>query len=323
MKTFDQYMAESGNQSTLDQLRATGKYDSARSQYDSSGSYGNFSSPSSPSPSSSNQGNFQDTVQQAIEMNRKANEPAVQSLQASLPEVSSKFDQQRQQTQAQIEPLKQRYQNLLADVKGQGQVQVNNQTRITNNELGKRGLVGSSTLAQQEIQNAVQPIQGQIATNTKNIGLEQEQGLLALQNILGGLTSQETEAKRAVQNAIAQLQAGAGQAGVQQGLSIYQQNQQNQIAEQARKAQADQLARENALQDQLFPIQLQSAQADLQSKLKANQPGAGGMTIEQLFGMTGGGASAQPSTGLSVGRNTASLIAQGKYQDALNLMMNP
>lgn len=323
MATFDQTLAESGRQSTLDQLRASGQYDKARSEFDSGRGQFFGSNNNQSSSSGSNQGNFQDTVQQAIEMNRKANEPAVQSLQASLPEVSSKFDQQRQQTQAQIEPLKQRYQNLLADVKGQGQQQANKQTVITSNELGKRGIVGSSTLASQEIQNATDPIYSQMASNTKNIGLEQEQGLLALQNILGGLTSQETEAKRAVQNAIAQLQAGAGQAGVQQGLSIYQQNQQNAIAEQARKAQADQLARENALQDQLFPIQLQSAQADLQSKLKANQPGAGGMTIEQLFGMTGGGTSAQPSAGLSMGKNTASLIAQGKYQEALNLMQNP
>lgn len=40
-KTFDQYMAESGRQSELDRLRATGGYNAAKSQYESgSGGYG-------------------------------------------------------------------------------------------------------------------------------------------------------------------------------------------------------------------------------------------------------------------------------------------
>lgn len=40
MKTFDQYMAESGRQSELDSLRASGQEGAARAQYESSGSYG-------------------------------------------------------------------------------------------------------------------------------------------------------------------------------------------------------------------------------------------------------------------------------------------
>lgn len=314
MATLDQYLAENGRQSELDQIRKTpGGYEKAVGQFNSTGSYGN-----SGSSGGSNQGNFQNTVQQAIEMNRKANEPAVQSLQSSLPEIGNKYAQQRSQTQAQIEPLKQRYQNLLDEVKGQGQVQVNNQTRITNNELGKRGLVGSSTLAQQEIQNAVQPIQGQIATNTKNIGLEQEQGIQSIQNLLAGLTTQETEQQRAVQNAIAQLQAGAGQAGVQQGLSLFQQNQQNAIAEQARQQQLSQQARENALQDQMFPIQLKSAQADLANKLKTNTPSA-------AYNPFGNIPTQQPkqSGGFSFGSNVLSLLKGGNVQEALKLAMNP
>lgn len=314
MPTLDQYLAESGRQGELDQIRATpGGYEKAVQQFNSTGRWGNAPS------SSSNSGGFQNTVQQAIEMNQKANQPAVASLQASIPEIGNKYAQQRAQTQAQIEPLKQRYQTLLEDVKNQGQTQVNNQTKITNNELGKRGIVGSSTLASQEIQNAVQPIQGQIATNTKNIGLEQEQGLMALQNLLSGFTTAETADTRAVQNAIAQLQSGAGQAGVQQGLSMFQQQQQNDLAEKARAAAQAQQDIENRRADQLFPLQLQGAQADLQAKLNANK--ASSVTYNP-FGTNQ--STGQPFTGnLSFGKNTADLIAQGKYQEALNLMQNP
>lgn len=313
-QTFEQYLASSGQQSTADQLRKTGQFGQAEADYNAG------KSPYASNPSTgSNSGNFQDSVQQAIEMNRKANEPAIQSLQASLPEVTQRFEQQRQQTSAQIEPLKQRYDQLLADVKGQGQQQANKQTVITNNELGKRGIVGSSTLAQQEIQNATDPIYAQIASNTKNIGLEKEQGLQALQNILGGLTSQETDAQRAVTNAIAQLQSGAGQAGIQQGLSMYQQQQAQKLQEQQAAAQKAQQDLENAQNAQLFPIQLKSAQADLQNKLNQNKLNS---TIYNPFRINQ--TTNKPFTGnLSLGQNTADLIAQGKYQEALNLMQNP
>lgn len=40
MKTFDQYMAERGKQSELDELRRTFRYDQAKAQYESQGYYG-------------------------------------------------------------------------------------------------------------------------------------------------------------------------------------------------------------------------------------------------------------------------------------------
>jgi hypothetical protein len=44
MKSFDSYMAESGQQSALDSLRSSGGYDSALSQYNKTGSYGSSGS---------------------------------------------------------------------------------------------------------------------------------------------------------------------------------------------------------------------------------------------------------------------------------------
>lgn len=52
MKSFDAYMAESGQQSTLDNLRQSFQYDAAKAQYEKTGSYGGStgSSPSGGSP---------------------------------------------------------------------------------------------------------------------------------------------------------------------------------------------------------------------------------------------------------------------------------
>src|SRR5512136_557927 len=55
-------------------------------------------------------------IAQQQEAMRKANEPAIQSLTASIPEITSKYEQERTRLSAQQTPLEQRYQNLLSDI---------------------------------------------------------------------------------------------------------------------------------------------------------------------------------------------------------------
>lgn len=55
-KTFDQYLAESGRQSELDTLRKEGKYDRAKSEYESSGSYGGLNPYPTPTQQPSSPG---------------------------------------------------------------------------------------------------------------------------------------------------------------------------------------------------------------------------------------------------------------------------
>ena len=87
-------------------------------------------------------------------------------IQQNAPAIASQ--------QASIAPLQQRYNDLLAGIKQNQTVAENRQTLTTNNELGKRGITGSSGLAQQEITNAVNPItqqytqMGAQTTDTEN-----------------------------------------------------------------------------------------------------------------------------------------------------------
>jgi hypothetical protein len=187
-------------------------------------------------------------MEKAIQRQREAVQPAVQSLEASRPEISQKYSQTREQLSAREQPLQERYKNLLASIKGQGEQDINKQTVITSNELGKRGLVGSSTLAQQEIQDAVSPLRQRYAGLEKDTMLAQEDDLRGLRDLIANLAPQETADMRAISNAVAQLQSGAGQTGIAQGMQLYQSNLDNvfrdqQLAEQKRQNEiAQQLA---------------------------------------------------------------------------------
>lgn len=140
-------------------------------------------------------------AQRQIKLQQEANQPAINTLQG------------------QVDPLKQRYSNLLTSIKGQQKVAEDSQTLATNNELGKRGISADSGIAQQEQASAQRPIAQQYQGLSAQTGLNQEHDL-------GGIAQ-----------AIAQLQSGAAQTGISQGLNLFQGYQ-----------QADQAAQQLALQ---------------------------------------------------------------------------
>lgn len=299
-KSLDQFLAETGRQSILDQLGRAGQLDKARSEF--AAGRGQFTQTQSP------QVNFDDAVKRALELQQQANQPAVSSLQASIPEIQQGFSQQREQITAEQAPLQERYKNLLADIKQQGKVREEAQTRVTSGELGKRGIVGSSTLAQQEIQQAVDPIRADVMGATRDIGLSREDSMRALQNQLANLLPQETEQVRAVQNAIAQLQAGGSREAIQTAL------QQVQLAQQASQfGQSQGLAREQLGQQ---ASQFASSQDLAKQQLSARGKEDTGIDALQFISLM------QSGVDLS-GSNVQQLLAQGKTQEAINLALNP
>jgi hypothetical protein len=179
--------------------------------------------------------NPQDTIRAAIDAMKEANKPAVESLQASIPETSAKYAGATQRLVGSKAPLEQRYQQILDSIKGNQQVAENRQTLTTNNELGKRGISGSSGVAQQEITNAVNPITQQYTGLQKETSLAREEGLRGIDDQIANMTSQETADLRAIQNMIAQLSSGAGQSGLSAGMNLYSTNLQAQQAEQQRQ----------------------------------------------------------------------------------------
>lgn len=275
-KPFDTALAEAGQQSTLDSLRRNFQYDAAKSAYESGGDLGRFgisglggssSSSLSGGGTSGGGGNFEDTVRRALSMSQEAIKPAVESFQQAIPETQQAFGQEKSRLEAQKNPLRARYDNLIAQIRGQSQQAEQSQTLVTNNELGRRGILGSSGAAQQEIQNVVAPIRERGQQAITDATLAGEGAISNIDNLISQLTGQETGAVRDIRNAIGQLQAGqvptaisSALSQLQLGQSANQFSQQQQLAQQQLQEQMRQFNTGNQPQ----PLNaLQQAQARL------------------------------------------------------------
>lgn len=217
--------------------------------------------------------NFDSVLKRATQMAQEAVKPAVSSLTASIPETQARFSQERTRLEGQAAPLTARYESLLNDIKGRQQTSTEQQTLATANELGRRGVSTTSGLGEQTITSANAPITRDYAGLIEQTGLSREADLSALQGQITGLTGQSTDAVRAIQNAIAQLQSGAATGAVPTALSLLgQQQSANQFGQQLSQQQqqydstAAQGKAAQELQSKIFNlINLPESQANVQN----------------------------------------------------------
>ena len=106
--------------------------------------------------------------------------------------------------QGQVDPLKARYDKLIADIKGRRDTAVQQVGVDTSREFGKRGIPNSSGAFDVALRNAQTPV-------------EQSYG----QNLIGA-EGEGQDKLMAIQNAIAGLQAGAGKDAITQALQVLQ-----------------------------------------------------------------------------------------------------
>lgn len=142
------------------------------------------------------------------QLQQQAIQPAVSSLEASK------------------SPLEQKYKDLLGQIKGNQTIAENRQTVSTKNELARRGISGGGYY-DQELTNALNPITSDFTgqyTNTAN---------------------QQNTDMSAINNAIAQLQAGAGKDAIDNAFR------QLQLSEQSRQFDATQRQSSQQFGDQL------------------------------------------------------------------------
>lgn len=244
---------------------------------------GNSSGSSSPSSTSASAPiDYAALLNQQQAAQKEAIQPAIQSLQAQIPILQKNYSTQIGQKQAEIEPLNQRYQSLIDQIKNQGQTSVNKQTVVTANELGKRGIEGSSSLAGQEIVNATRPIEQQTQSAVQQTGLQQAADVKGIQDAIANLYGQQNQDVGSVNSAIANLQANGGQTAIQQAMSLLGNQQQQQLS---REQMAQQAAQQKAANDlTLKQLEAQISQntiANAISKMnaQANQTSAGAAAL--------------------------------------------
>ena len=183
-------------------------------------------------------GNVLETAKQLLGFQREANQPAVQSLQAQVGEIGQSFAGQRQRLESGIQPLRDRYNQILDEMKGRVGTGLSR-------EYGRRGIPLSSGMFEQDLTSKINPI-------TRDIGLASEQGVKGIQDLIAGLGEGESSAKRNILNAIAQLQSGEPSGAITQALSLMGQQQQGQLTQQRAMLEQANKQREQALSEREF-----------------------------------------------------------------------
>lgn len=153
--------------------------------------------------------------------------PAVQSLEASIPEISQKFGSERTRLEAGKDPLKARYQSILDELKRREGVETQETNTALAREFGRRGVPLSSGLYDETGIEKRRPISEFYSGQTKDVGLSQEEGLSNIDQLIASLTGQEVESVRGIRNALASLQSGAGNASIEDAFRTLQAQEQS------------------------------------------------------------------------------------------------
>lgn len=175
------------------------------------------------------------------EANMKAVQPAVDSLSAGIPEVKDAYTKRQEQLTAEKQPLVDRYEQLLNEIRGREVSQVNETNRNTNREMGRRGITLDSTFAGDEQLGRTAGIRSQAQSDILSTTFDRESKLREIDNVITNLTSEMVAAERDIRNRMAEIQATAGTAGVAQAIQLYQ------IAQQERQAALDRALQEREL----------------------------------------------------------------------------
>src|SRR3990167_9867131 len=177
--------------------------------------------------------------------------PAIQSYEASIPEITQKFATERTRLGGEKQPLIDRYQNLVAELTGRETKETGREATALSREYGKRGIPLSSGAYEQNLNQKLGDISQFYGVQRKDVGLAQEADIRDIDSLISQLTGQEVENVRSVRNAIAQLQASGGLQANQNALDLYKTQQAQQFE-----------SRFDPLQRQLLEKQLSASSRD-------------------------------------------------------------
>ena len=171
----------------------------------------------------------------------EAVKPAVTSLESSIPEVQSNYQKRQEQVGAEKQPLKDRYDQLLNEIRGRETSQVNDTNRNVSREMGRRGIALSSTFAGDESLGRTAGIRGQAQSDILSTNFDRESKLREIDNTITNLNSEMVTSQRDIRNTIAQIQASAGTDAAKQAFQMFQ------IQQQERQATLDRVLKEREL----------------------------------------------------------------------------
>ena len=191
----------------------------AEADFNATGGSGKKTSPSSPASGAST--NYADIARTQLELQKQANQPAIETLAGSKAGISSAFDVQQSGLEAYKTPLAQKYDDLLKSLTQQ-------QATTTSREFGRRGIPLSSGQFDTTLQELTAP-------TTERIGGQKNLALADLQNLISGVGVTKQGQLSSIDQAMATLQAGGASNAITQALQMWQAQQ---TAQQSAKEQA-------------------------------------------------------------------------------------
>lgn len=248
-----------------------------------------------------------DPIEQARKLRAftiEANQPAIASLQAQIPETQQRFAGEKSRILGEKEPLKERYNAIISELTRREGTDIAAQQRRTGQEFGYRGIPASSTLYQDELIARESPIRQAYGGQIANVGFEREEGLRNLDTLAANLEAQGIDAVRQIENAKASLLSGdpaSALSGAMQLLGLQQQAAQFEANLGLQKEQLALSEREFGLQSQIANKPgTEIVNIGGRAKLINTQTGA---VIQDL------GLSGSPSTGSASERASSSALA--------------
>lgn len=171
-----------------------------------------------------------------------AAQPAIRSLESSIPETEAAFQQRQAALSAEKQPLESRYSKILEEIKGREQRELSREETALSREFGKRGIPLSSGVFDVSLGEKLRPISEAFGEITSETAFGFENLLRDLTQQIAEVPTEQALAVRDIRNAIAQIQAGAGSQAIQNALA------QAQLSEEARQFDVTQQFQEKAFE---------------------------------------------------------------------------
>jgi len=230
--------------------------------------------PSTPSAPSTSTSSVIDMARQLAALTGQLQAPALQTLESTRPQIESTYAERGRQLTAEREPLKQRYQTLLAEITRREQVETKAQETTTSREFGRRGIPLSSGLFETTLGEQLSPLRQFYTGQTKETGLARESGLRDIENLLGNLTIGKGQEMTNLSQAIAAIQGAQAPTSIQSALSLYGQQQtaqQNALQRALQERELVEREQQNAIANALAQRQFQEV-ALPKSKYELEKP---------------------------------------------------
>jgi len=191
---------------------------------------------SSSTGSYTNTQSYEDILNQSKKYIQDLINPAIEQIKSQIPQIEQAYGTEKTRLEGTKQTVKDRYTNLINQIKGNQAQAETGQRTITSEEMARRGIPLESGLVQQTIQNAIAPITSEYTNKLTEANTLQGEELSGIDQLIANLAMSQLGATGNTNTAIANLLSGGAGQTLSTAGNIY--SAQQQAAQQAAALQA-------------------------------------------------------------------------------------